>query len=240
VQMAITGPITLARGSLIPSMTRVELVGNTPVELRPASEGFQGRNWAVAPMLGEGATSWEDATDGGRRPCVERPHGAQRRVQRPDPAGRLPCRRGAGLRADSRRCLVLVAGEYGLWHAQHPVDDWALDPTYNVCENEPGQCVQVSWIWSDDNMYGGTPGVPVDDWALDPGYSICLEEPGQCNRIGGPGGVGPLIAINPVAPIFSVVRTGTGDLSLAAAACPHGLAVWRLHRRYGDQQRSRL
>ncbi|NLS28480.1 hypothetical protein S2M10_34900 [Sphingomonas sp. S2M10] len=60
VEMAITGPITLARGSLIPSTTKLELVGDAAVQLRPAdANGVQGRNWAVAPMLGEGATSWD-------------------------------------------------------------------------------------------------------------------------------------------------------------------------------------
>ncbi|MGE8289668.1 MAG: transporter, partial [Stenotrophomonas sp.] len=51
---------TLARGAFIPSMTKVELVGDQPVNLRPAdSEGRQGRNWALAPMLPEGTTSWD-------------------------------------------------------------------------------------------------------------------------------------------------------------------------------------
>ncbi|WP_292225341.1 filamentous haemagglutinin family protein [Brevundimonas sp.] len=52
--------ITLARGSLIPSMTKVELPGGQPVNLRPVGpDGTQGRNWALAPMLREGSTSWD-------------------------------------------------------------------------------------------------------------------------------------------------------------------------------------
>ncbi|MFH0129863.1 filamentous hemagglutinin family protein [Variovorax sp. VaC1] len=58
VNMTTTGLTQLARGSLIPSNTGIELPGNLPVNLRPVVGGAQGRNWAVAPMLGEGATSW--------------------------------------------------------------------------------------------------------------------------------------------------------------------------------------
>lgn len=217
VAMALAGQLTLARGSLIPSMTRVELVGNTPIELRPASDGFQGRNWAVAPMLGEGATSWDLQLVAGAdlassdRMALDVASDGQIRL--------------ADSHSVVKRVFEQLPGGVWYWSQENmgygtpntPVDDWALDPTYNICENEPGQCIQVSWIWSDGNMYGGTPGAPADDWALDPSYSICEQEPGQCDRIGGPGGVGPLIAINPVAPIFSVVRTGTGDLSLIAA-----------------------
>jgi len=42
------------RGSRIPSMTAVQLPEGLPVNLRPVVDGAQGRNWAVAPMLGEG------------------------------------------------------------------------------------------------------------------------------------------------------------------------------------------
>jgi filamentous hemagglutinin family protein len=56
--MTSTGTMALAVGSLIPSMTDVRLAGAQPVNLRPVVIGRQGRNWAVAPMLGAGATSW--------------------------------------------------------------------------------------------------------------------------------------------------------------------------------------
>ncbi|MDP9881268.1 filamentous hemagglutinin family protein [Variovorax boronicumulans] len=59
VEMTMAGPLQLARGALIPSNTSLELPGNTPVQLRPTVDGVQGRNWAIAPMLGEGATSWD-------------------------------------------------------------------------------------------------------------------------------------------------------------------------------------
>lgn len=59
-ELTTSGRTTLARGSLIPSMTKVELVGDAPVNLRPAGpDGRQGANWALAPMLPEGTTSWD-------------------------------------------------------------------------------------------------------------------------------------------------------------------------------------
>ncbi|WZB63371.1 hypothetical protein WJ970_10880 [Achromobacter xylosoxidans] len=51
--------ITLAQGSLIPSQTKLVLLGGKPVDLRPKGpDGRQGRNWALAPMLGAGASAW--------------------------------------------------------------------------------------------------------------------------------------------------------------------------------------
>ncbi|OYU86193.1 MAG: hypothetical protein CFE29_30255 [Bradyrhizobiaceae bacterium PARB1] len=59
VDMTSTGAMTLAAGSLIPSMTNVKLAGGQQIELRAATGDRQGANWAVAPMLGAGATSWD-------------------------------------------------------------------------------------------------------------------------------------------------------------------------------------
>ncbi|MFC7379186.1 filamentous haemagglutinin family protein [Brevundimonas sp. GCM10030266] len=60
VDLTTSSRITLARGSLIPSMTKMELPDNQPINLRPVgADGTQGRNWALARMLGEGSTSWD-------------------------------------------------------------------------------------------------------------------------------------------------------------------------------------
>lgn len=58
VNMTLSEPLTLAVGSVIPSMTSLKLV-NGSAKLRPMVDGRQGRNWAVAPMLGEGSSSWD-------------------------------------------------------------------------------------------------------------------------------------------------------------------------------------
>ncbi|WP_454902788.1 filamentous haemagglutinin family protein [Variovorax gossypii] len=57
--MVTTEQVALMRGSRIPSMTTVQLPDGLPVNLRPVVDGAQGRNWAVAPMLGEGTASWD-------------------------------------------------------------------------------------------------------------------------------------------------------------------------------------
>jgi filamentous hemagglutinin family protein len=54
--MTATGALTLAAGSLIPSMTNVKLAGGTAIALRDSSSGA---NWAIAPMLAAGAASWD-------------------------------------------------------------------------------------------------------------------------------------------------------------------------------------
>jgi len=59
VAAVTTNAVSLPAGSLIPSLTDVKLPGGTSIELRAPVGGRQGTNWAVAPMLGAGATSWD-------------------------------------------------------------------------------------------------------------------------------------------------------------------------------------
>ena len=56
VAMKTVVQTTLARGSVIPSGTDVQLPGNSAINLRPGVA--RSNNWAVAPMLPEGTTSW--------------------------------------------------------------------------------------------------------------------------------------------------------------------------------------
>ena len=58
-ELVASGRIVLAQGSLIPAQTKVVLLDGKPVDLRPKGpDGKQGRNWALAPMLGPGASAW--------------------------------------------------------------------------------------------------------------------------------------------------------------------------------------
>jgi hypothetical protein len=60
VALRLAREVALKVGAYIPSLTKVELPGDAPVNLRPADAGGnQGRNWALAPMLAEGTTSWD-------------------------------------------------------------------------------------------------------------------------------------------------------------------------------------
>jgi hypothetical protein len=157
--MTSTSTLALVAGSLIPSMTNVKLPGGQSIDLRNPTGGRQGQNWAVAPMLGAGATSW-----------------SMRLVA------------GADLGSADRRAL-------------NPASSGAirLADTHYIVAVTPGQT-----LWEPGNMYDMEPNTPVpDDWLW-----ACWD-PGQCYD--GAGGVAP------VAPSFSVVRTGTGDLDLVAA-----------------------
>ncbi len=61
VAMALSRPLALAKGAIVPSETDVLLPGGaTMVDLRPAdAAGNQGRNLAVAPLLASGSQSWD-------------------------------------------------------------------------------------------------------------------------------------------------------------------------------------
>ena len=216
VAMTQSGSLLLPVGALIAAGTNVALPdGALSVNLRPAdSTGHQAQNWALAQMLPEGSQSWSLRLVAGADLQA-----ADNRLTRLDA--------GSILLADTHYTVFkqteLRRGGAWYWapgniYGGEPgtaAPDWADDPTYSICGEEPGQCVRVSWVWKEGNMYGGTPGVPVDDWADDPGYSICAEEPGQCVAVGGPAGE-VVVAVTPKAPVFSVLRTGTGDLDLAA------------------------
>ncbi|MGQ2995711.1 filamentous haemagglutinin family protein [Variovorax sp.] len=216
VAMTQSGSLLLPVGALIASGTNVALPdGALSVNLRPAdSSGRQAQNWALAQMLPEGSQSWSLRLVAGADLQA-----ADNRLTRLDA--------GSILLADTHYTVFKQTEirRGGVWYwapgnnyGGEPgtaAPDWADDPTYSICGEEAGQCVRVSWVWQEGNMYGGTPGVPVDDWADDPGYSICAEEPGQCVAVGGPAGE-VVVAVTPKAPVFSVLRTGTGDLDLAA------------------------
>jgi len=215
VAMTQSGSLVLPVGALIASGTKVALPdGALSVNLRPAdSTGHQAQNWALAQMLPEGSQSWSLRLVAGADLGA-----ADNRLTRLDA--------GSILLADTHytvfRQTELRRGGAWYWAPGNiygdpgtPAPDWAYDPSYSICDQEPGQCVRVSWVWADGNTYGGAPNVPVDDWAVDPSYSICEQEPGQCVAVGGPAGE-VLLAVTPKAPVFSVLRTGTGDLDLAA------------------------
>ncbi|EXF47502.1 filamentous hemagglutinin-like protein [Pseudomonas sp. BAY1663] len=210
-KLVLAGNLALQRGALIPSETLVKLPDDAiSIPLRPADGSRQGANWAVAAMLPEGSQSWSMRIVAGAD------------IQATDTrAVKVDRLAGSLTLADTHYSHFREVAAAGVWYWADgnwydtpgtPVPDWALDPGYNICEQEPGQCVQVSWLWADGNWYD-TPGTPVPDWALDPGYNICEQEAGQCISVGGSG---DLIALHPATQAFSVLRTGTGDLDLIA------------------------
>ncbi|WP_447778208.1 filamentous haemagglutinin family protein [Variovorax boronicumulans] len=145
VAMSLANPLQLARGSLIPSMTLLELPGDQPINLRPETNGVQGRNWAVAPMLGEGATSWD----------VQLVAGAD--MGSADRRAVNPLSKAAIRLADSHQLSTFTTGIIGGGGKVWAKDNWfgydedtPVDPSELFwCDIEPSLC-------KDD---GGQPGI---------------------------------------------------------------------------------
>ncbi|QOF76402.1 filamentous haemagglutinin family protein [Variovorax sp. 38R] len=217
VAMKADGTIALARGALIPSMTDVQLPGDAAVNLRPEVDGVQGRNWAVAPMLGQGATSWSlQLTAGADLDSADR-----RAVD--------PAKHGALILADSHAMynVRLTPGGSGfVWGPNGPM--WGHDEgtPMDPLDFEAGYCdwggegtckvdpARLSYFWGpngadwDPSFVEGTP--------VSPEYvTLCEWGPGICTTVINP--VKDVTKYTPLSPMFSVLRTGTGDLGLAAA-----------------------
>ncbi|MGL3823098.1 filamentous haemagglutinin family protein [Sphingopyxis sp. R3-92] len=255
VKMVASAQVTLARGSLIPSMSEVQLVDDLGINLRPADQGFTNRNWAVAPMLGEGTTSWNLQLVAGADLAS-----ADRRAVDPASAGTI-------LLADSHysgaptysskggnEVLVWAPGNWAGMPEGEPVKEeemtlcntfpelcelksvgggvivWAPGNWAGMPEGEPVKeeemvlcqtyaelCVTKPAggdviVWAPGNWAGMPEGEPVkdDEMTLCEIYAeLCVVKPG--------GGEQVWTGFDYKAPGFSVLRTGTGDLSLTAA-----------------------
>ncbi|OEZ32230.1 filamentous haemagglutinin family protein [Variovorax boronicumulans] len=217
VAMKADGTIALARGAVIPSLTDVQLPNDAAVNLRPEVDGVQGRNWAVAPMLGQGATSWSlQLTAGADLDSADR-----RAVD--------PAKHGALILADSHAMynVKLTPGGSGfLWGPNGPMwghdEGTPMDPLdfeAGYCDwGGEGTCVvdpaRLSYFWGpngddwDPSFVEGTPVLPEY-------VTICEWGPGICTTVINP--VKDVTKYTPLSPMFSVLRTGTGDLGLAAA-----------------------
>ncbi len=151
--MTSTGPLTLAAGSLIPSMTDVRLLGGHPVNLRPMVAGRQGRNWAVAPMLGAGATSWG----------LQMVAGAD--LGSADRRAVNPASKGAIRLADTHYVMgfVIKSGDIYTWTPESPFyGDPTVPPDEGLCGIDPSWCIVTS----------GGPATVVDSQIAAPAFSV--------------------------------------------------------------------
>ncbi|SAI30975.1 Filamentous haemagglutinin family outer membrane protein [Bordetella ansorpii] len=257
--------LTLARGARIPSNTTVELVGDAPVSLRPAGpDGRQGRNWALAPMLGEGATSWSMMLVAGAD------------LGSADMRARNVLGEGDIVLADAhfgqiafgQRTIELVgggpmavteAGALGIFGdaalagmTQEEIDTWLQEnwgaswkdffgdatlasmcdwgPSYCVATPSPPKVTEAGavGIFGDAALAGMTQ-TEIDTW-LQANWgaswkdffgdatlsSMCDWDPGYCLVEGGTEQETYTHSYASRLPLFSVLRTGTGDLSLLA------------------------
>ncbi|MES2056265.1 MAG: filamentous hemagglutinin family protein [Pseudomonadota bacterium] len=207
VGMSITSPVTLAQGSLIPAMTHVELLGNQPVDLRPIVNGVQGRNWAVAPMLGDGATSWNLTLTAGADLAS-----ADRRALNPASSGSVKL-------ADAHYILGFttetIGGGTAYWAEgnffEYPANTLVSPEDLMWCDIDPGQCViKNDYVWTDKNSLGRPAGSAIAEKDL----FWCDSNPEFCKVV-----EARVIVTGsaPAAPAFSVIRTGAADLDVIAA-----------------------
>ncbi len=231
-----SAPLNLARGSLIPSQTYIELPGDQPINLRPVGpDGRQGRNWALAPMLGEGASAWSLMAVAGAD------------LTSADMAARKPDGQGDIILADthygklgygSKSVTNVFIGERVL--TQRAIDELELDQSllgtpvkpiadqYEMSEdsfcNSTGYCeagkrkltAAGSIYWFGDESGKGRYVVELEaEWGI--------SEDEFCGETGNCEGGGRTetttkrdYRYGDRTPLFSVLRTGTGDLSLLA------------------------
>ena len=208
-----SGANTLPIGGLIPADTDVKLAEGTDlIELRPSVNGQQGRNWAVATMLPDGSLSWSIRLVAGADTDA-----ADTRLTRVDgKEGHLRLADGHYLAT-----RVTTGGPIGtgmVWSDDNGYADPGTpvsEEDLYLCDAVPGWCVPAPpkfvWVWAPDNPYG-EPGTPVDDLDI----AFCTDIPDWCVQVPVPDEPARTVA-TPSTQLFSVLRTGTGDLDLFSA-----------------------
>ncbi|MGJ7543782.1 filamentous haemagglutinin family protein [Variovorax sp. LT1R16] len=233
--MRLNAAVELKAGSLIPSMTEVQLAGNQPVNLRPAdASGSQGRNWALAPMLPEGTTSWDLTAVAGADTSA-----ADMRARRFGASGDLVL---ADTHYSTLRTVqttnvfvgervITLQGSLDTWgdesFAGKPVkelaDIFAMSED-NFCLAFAGACANAprlvtregSLAWVGDESFTGKPASELAAWFgwseeefCAQGAEVCYGGGEWVNETHYPSRVG--------SPAWSVLRTGAGDINLLAA-----------------------
>jgi filamentous hemagglutinin family protein len=204
VGVKLRGTLALLRGSLIPSMTDVVLADGTEfIELRGYTNTTQqGRNWAVASMLAPGSSSWSMRVVAGAD------------LDAADSRALKPLTADGNLRlADTHYGLKVTEKKLDTKWAQgnalnRPAGEVVADADLHLCDENPGACVApAKFLWAEGNWLGMEPGTPISEEDL----YWCDIDPGGCmpNKGG--------IAVTTHSQMFSVLRTGTGDLDLLAA-----------------------
>ena len=198
----LSGSLALLRGSLIPSMTDVKLAdGTSLIELRPFNGTQQGKNWAVASMLPAGSASWS------MRAVAGADLGAA------DTRAVKPVLTDGNLRlADTHYGVTVTTGTGTMvWAPGNPYDLPGYNPVPDdqlfMCDLIPGLCQPMArWVWAPGSGLGGD-YEPVPEDAL----ILCDIYPDLCI------GNNPGTTAKAHSQMFSVLRTGTGDLDLIAA-----------------------
>ncbi|MBB5045894.1 filamentous hemagglutinin family protein [Rhodopseudomonas rhenobacensis] len=243
--VTLDGDLRLPMGGLIPSQTVVKLPnGALSVRLRPAdANGRQGANWAVASMLPAGSQSWSmrlvaGADLGAADSRMLRPRDAAGNLTLADSHYSVfdyyqktiipgtPARPGGKWYWSDQG-----AADFGAAPGTPVEDDWGPD---FLCADVPSYCIRYNYTVT--ALAVADLGLDTDwaSWGLSaplkagdpvPAFfeSTLLDSPGYLVSLGEPIPatpetviVGDFLGYIPLNPIFSVVRTGTGDLDLVA------------------------
>lgn len=235
VALRLAREVELKVGAYIPSLTKVELPGDAPVNLRPAdANGNQGRNWALAPMLADGTTSWDLTVVAGADAGAA------------DPRSRSWGSEGSVVLADTHQGSIGTVKTEIIWVGDRALTeqaslDWIGDTSYagrpiaeladmfgftedefcamsaDYCGPAPRQvAAQGSLDYWGDESYVGT---PAKDFAAMFGMTedeFCGTAPTYCAG-GGTQTEVTTYGKRAGTPAWSVLRTGKGDLELLAA-----------------------
>ncbi len=235
-ELVASAQIVLAQGSLIPSQTKVVLLDGKPVDLRPKGpDGKQGRNWALAPMLGPGASAWSLTAVAGAD--LDSADVRARNVLGKGDLVLADTHYGLAARASQTTKTIFVgvmvltpAGAEELFGdpslVGHPIkelaEQWGFEwetmcAWGDYCTPAPrtvSESGSVNW-WGDASWVGK----PVEEFVVVLGVTVedfCADA-SNCQG----GGTSETIVTREYkygfgSPAFSVLRTGTGDLSLLA------------------------
>ncbi|VVE53091.1 Heme/hemopexin-binding protein [Pandoraea capi] len=192
VSLVLAGDVALKKGAIIPAETDVRLPSGAKfINVRPAdADGNQGQNFAIAPMLQPGSASWSMRLVAGADTSAADP-----RALRP-------------FAKDGH--LVLADTHYGMSIGQYQVPGTGTPSVYR-------------WGPAGADYFGATPGAIITEEELR-AYDLTPEMIDFWNSIGDVvqtvvAGTPPVIATGAIParePLFSVVRTGTGDLDMLA------------------------
>jgi filamentous hemagglutinin family protein len=198
--------LALDKGALIPGETNVVLPGGaTTVDLRPRdANGNQGRNYAVAPMLAAGSQSWDVTlvagadTQAADRLTVLRPAQGHGRLRFADTHY-----------GDGAKVIEIPGTGSPAVYRWSPDVDVATWTDLGLADIVPGGQIDPAYLQmlKDWGYFSGSP-TELNDWGLGPVFDelVPATPPDKA-----------LVNAPVREELFSVVRTGTGDLRLVSA-----------------------